>query len=217
MTACPLCKRPTEDGVHDRCRFAVDHRLEQIPGLYAALAAVLEPGRAAGARVSGSRTPPLPVRLEPLSLRGRGGIITILATWETDWRDRAGLAVIPARAGREQLLDSDQALADVIAFLRRQLGWAIAYHPAVDEFAGEVRAIVQECHRAVGALENHMRIGSCPAVDDDGRPCGRPLHADPYSDWITCDRCGATWSRDQWLMLGRAMNTDQPNRTDIPA
>lgn len=215
MTACPLCKRPTEDGVHDRCRFAVDHRLEQIPGLYAALAAVLEPGRAAGARVSGSRTPPLPVRLEPLSLRGRGGIITILATWETDWRDRAGLAVIPARAGREQLLDSDQALADVIAFLRRQLGWAIAYHPAVDEFAEEVREIEKACRRALGLTENLMKIGRCPSLDQDGRPCGQRLDADPYATAIRCTTCHAEWPRNQWLLLGRAMNTD--TRTDIPA
>lgn len=214
MTACPLCKRPTEDGVHDRCRFAVDHRLEQIPGLYAALAAVLEPGRAAGARVSGSRTPPLPVRLEPLSLRGRGGIITILATWETDWRDRAGLAVVPARAGREQLLDSDQALADVVTFLRRQLDWAIERHPAVNEFAGEIRDIVHECHRAIGALENHMRIGTCPALDENGHPCNSRLYADPHADTIICRNCGADWPRDQWMILGRAMNTD---RTEAPA
>lgn len=212
MTACPLCKRPVDghDGTfHDRCRSAVDLRLSQIPGLYTALAAVLEPGSAIGARVSGSRTPPLPVRLEPLSLRGRGGIITILATWETDWRSDLGFAPIPARAGREQLLDSDQALAAVVSFLRAHLDWAIAHHPAVDAFAGEVRDIAHECRRALGATENLMKIGTCPALDD-GRPCGRQLYADPYATAIHCDRCGAEWPRDRWLILGAAM-------ADIPA
>jgi len=213
---CPLCKRPVDDAhVHDRCRFAVDHRLGQIPGLYAALAAVLEPGRAAGARVSGSRTPPLPVQLEPLSLRGRGGIITILATWETDWRERRGWYAIPTHANLEQTLVGDQALAGIIDWLRDQLDWAIANHPAVDEFAGEVRDIVHQCHRAIGALENHMRIGTCPALDENGHPCNSRLYADPQADTIICRNCGADWPRDQWMILGRAMNTD--DRTEAPA
>lgn len=210
MTACPLCRRPAEDGPHHRCRAAVDYRLGQLPGLYAALAAVLEPGVAPGARVSGSRTPPLPVRLEPLSLRAPGGIVTILATWETDWRDLRDLAPIPARAGHEQLLDGVQALADIVRFLRAHLDWAIAHHGAVAEFAGEVRDIVQACYSALGAGDNLMRIGTCPTIDDTGRPCGRQLHADPYGTAIHCDRCGADWTRARWLILGGAMN-------DIPA
>lgn len=217
MTSCPLCKRPSPDGAHDRCRFAVDHRLGQIPGLYTALAAVLEPGRAAGARVSGSRTPPLPVRLEPLSLRGRGGIITILATWETDWRERRGLPPFTAHADREQLLAGEHAVDAVTMFLRAHLDWAITHHPAVDEFAGEVRDIVHECHRAIGALDNHLKIGTCPGDDNTGEPCGRKLYADPKATVIRCDHCNASWPQDKWLFLGGVMNTPTPTPEETPA
>jgi hypothetical protein len=215
MTACPLCRRPAEDR-HARCRQAVDDRLRQIPGLYRLLAAVLEPGSATTARVSGSRTPPIPARVEPLSLRGRGGIIAILATWETDWRERRGLPPVPARAGVEQLLTGDQAVDDVSAFLRAHLDWAIDHHPAVDAFAGEVREIVDSCYQAVGARNDLMRVGRCPTVDDDSETtCGQILYADPYAHTIRCTRCNADWPRARWLILGQTLA--ETSRTDHAA
>lgn len=202
---CPLCGRRTEDAQpHPGCIGALDTRLASIPQLYAELAAVLEPSSSAAARVSGTRTPPLPLRLEPLSLQCRGGIVSILATWETDWRDRRGLARIPARAGREQLLDSARILADVVTFLRAHLDWAVREHPAVEEFAGEVREIIGACRLALGLTGDLKRIGQCPA-DLDGRTCGRVLYADPYADDINCDRCRTRWHRSQWLLLGAVL------------
>lgn len=203
-SACPLCRRPA-DRTHDRCRAALDARLRQIPGLYQLLADVLEPGTAPAARVSGSRTPPMPVRLEPLNLRAKGGIIAILATWETDWRETRGLPAVPARADHEQLLVGDHILAEVVNFLRTHLDWAIEHHPAVDEFAGEIREIVEACYTALGLRSDLKKIGSCPTVDDEGRPCGRTLYADPYLDMIRCTRCHAEWTRARWLILGAAI------------
>lgn len=200
---CPLCGRRAED-VHEGCLAALDIRLGSIPALYAELAEALEPGSSAGARVSGTRTPPLPVRLEPLSLQCRGGIVSILATWETDWRERCHLARIPARAHREQLLDSGQVLADVVEFLRTHLDWAAHRHPAIDEFATEVGDIIGACRATLGAALGHRKIGRCPA-DFGGRACGRVLYADPYAEVIRCDRCRTEWPRARWLLLGAAL------------
>lgn len=213
MAVCPLCRRPAEQQ-HDRCRRAVDEHLRQIPGLYRLLADVLEPGTSPSARVSGSRTPPLPVRLEPLSLRGHGGITAILATWETDWRDLRGLPPVETRAGAEQLLAGETVVDDLAAFLRTHLDWAIEHHPAVDEFAGDIRDIVQACHNALGLRNDLMRVGHCPTLNDSGTPCGRALYADPYLDTIRCHRCNAEWPRDRWLILGATL---ADSRTDHAA
>lgn len=204
MSRCPICRRQT-DRSHTGCRNAVDEHLRQIPGLYRLLADVLEPGTNPSARVSGSRTPPLPVRLEPLSLRGRGGIVTILATWETDWREMRGYPPILGRADREQLVAGENVVVYVCSFLRVHLDWAIDHHPAVDAFAGEIREIVEACFAALGARNDLMKVGQCPTVRDDGKPCGQVLYADPYGDTIRCGRCRADWPRNRWIILGGAM------------
>lgn len=203
MNACPLCGRTAQD-VHENCLAALDSRLQSIRGLYAALHQVLEPGSSDGTRVSGTRNAPAPLRVEPLSLLCRGGIVSILATWETDWRERRGLAVDWTTAGREQLLAGGQVLADVLEFLRAHLEWAAREHPAVDEFAGEVREIIGACRTALGLTTDLRRIGQCPAQLGD-RVCGRVLYADPYADSIRCDRCRTDWPRARWLLLGAAI------------
>ena len=77
MTACTICRRPLnldrEQTRHQRCADRLRTNLTELPGLYALMGAVLAPGTAGdSSRVSGTRTAPLPVRLEPLSLRARG-------------------------------------------------------------------------------------------------------------------------------------------------
>ena len=205
MTACPLCRRPAEQQ-HDRCRQALDEHLRQIPGLYRLLADVLEPGTSPSARVSGTRTPPLPARLEPLSLRGPGGITTDLATWETYWRHLRGLPPVAARAGTEQQLAGETVIDELVKFLRTHLDWAIEHDPAVDRFAEAIHHIAESCHNALGLGNDHMKLGTCPnVIDDSGTPCGRTLYADPYLDTIRCPRCHAEWPRARWLILGATL------------
>lgn len=197
---CVLCGRRAKT-VHADCVEALDNRLLSIPGLYAELAIALQPGRAGGEHVSGTPTPALPLRIEPLSLLCRGGIVTILATWETDWRERRGLSERPARAGREQLLDGGRVLVDVVDFLHTHLEWAARSHPAVDEFAGEIGDIISACRLALSARSDLRVIGQCPA-DLGDRTCGRVLIADPYAYVIRCDRCRTEWPRPRWPLLG---------------
>jgi hypothetical protein len=201
---CPLCGRRTDDApAHPVCVSGLDSRLQRIPVLYAELAVALEPGSSAAARVSGTRTPPLPLRLEPLSLQCRGGIVSMLGTWESDWRSRRGLAP-DHYTDREHLLAGRTQLRHVIFFLRTHLGWAVRHHPAVDEFATEVADIIAACRVTLGDVLGHMKIGRCPA-QLDGRTCGRVLYADPYADDIQCDRCHTRWHQSQWLLLGAVL------------
>lgn len=202
---CPLCHAAAE-GAHTACHNHLHAQLRAIPDLYRRLAAALEPDRMPTAHVSGSKLPPLPVQLQPLSLRTKGGVLAILATWEADWRELAELPPHPARAGREQLLADEQILAAVVAFLSDRLWWAVDRHPAVAEFAGDVREIVRDCRTALGDLEDYQRIGPCPADAENGRFCGAGLRAYPNATAIRCDTCGTEWPRHAWALLGKQLN-----------
>lgn len=205
MTTCTICQRPTDEREpirHDRCAIRLRADLVAIPGLYALMGAVLAPGAAAGARVSGTRTAPLPVRLEPLSLRARGGIVTVMATWEADWRETRGFA----SAGRGE---SERDLAAIVLWLRAHLPWAIEQHPAIREFGDELRDVLRAGRVAAGVLPMMMRIGDCPAMLSDGEPCGTGLYADAYAELIQCRRCRATWRRPQWMLLGETLRGEE--------
>jgi len=81
-------------------------------------------------------------------------------------------------------------------------------HPAVDDFARDIRQIAGELHVYERAADRTgERVGRCPRTRyDDGDPCNTPLACDPYISRITCPRCGASWDRDAggWVKLRAA-------------
>lgn len=200
---CRICLRPATAPPHPGCVARLDEALAELPGLYRALASVLLPGTVpAGARVSGSRTPPLPVALGPLSLRARGGIVGVLADWEDAVRSALEWPERPLRGSIEHTVDG------TVAFLRAQLLWICdAFEPAA-EFAHEIRHLVAQCRCCLGERSDARVIGYCPAVLDDGTECGRPLRASPESEVIRCT-CGASWLRAQWMTLGAVLREQE--------
>jgi hypothetical protein len=202
VTACTLCQRPTDDREpvrHDRCANRLRADLVAIPGLYALMGAVLAPGTAGGARVSGTRTAPLPVRLEPLSQIGPGGMVTTLTLWERHVREERGLS-----AATERGL-SARDLAAMVLFLRAQLPWMIEHYTQVVKFGYDLQDIVHTCRAAAGILPNMMRVGDCPNPLADDEPCGVALYADAYAEQIQCRWCKRTWFRPQWVPLGKKL------------
>jgi hypothetical protein len=204
VTACTICRRATDperDPVrHENCARRLSADLRDIPGHYALMGAVLAPGTAGGrAHVSGTRTAPLPVRLEPLSLRARGGIVTTLALWETHIRAERGLS---EGAGRSI---SARDLAAMVLFLRAQLPWMTEQYTQVRKFGNDLRDIVHDCRAAAGILPNMMRIGDCQNPLGDNEPCGTALYADPYAEKIQCVWCKRAWFRPQWMALGKKL------------
>ncbi|MEU0937643.1 hypothetical protein [Embleya sp. NPDC005971] len=187
-----------------RCELRLDGQLESLPGHYDALADALLPGAQADSTpVSGTRTPPLPVRLEALNLRAPGGMVTILTDWEDDWRRLYGWQPARARGRAEETLDG------AVRFLRNNLGWACRQHPAIGEFAGEIGELVARCKAACGARSDAKYIGDCPGPDDD-QECGTRLYADPWMDFIRCRRCRSEWPRSEWIGLGTRMHGGTP-------
>ena len=174
------------------CQDRADLALRQLPGpdgLYARLATVTAPGRGSGiGPVSGSRTAPLPVRLEPLSLAARGGVVTVLQTWLVDWHERLGW-LHPRWEG-----DLQEQLDQVVRKLRTNLDWAASSHPAFDEFLTEVARLVRQCELAITGERKERRVSVvCP--------CGTPLSVTVSTPGTRCHACNMQYGRTEALNL----------------
>lgn len=197
MIACSVCHcdlYETELG-HQACRPCTnrtDRDLRALAGpdgLYARLADSLHPGSGSGGpAVSGSRTAPLPVRLDPLSLAARGGVVTILQTWLIDWHDLLGYGH-PRWDG-----DLQQQLDQVIGRLRVLLPWAAESHGAFDEFSRELASLVRQCQTATGGEKPPRRIGvSCS--------CGHTLRVTLDTAGVRCPACSTQYGHSEALRL----------------
>ncbi|RZF06001.1 hypothetical protein [Streptomyces albidoflavus] len=171
-----------------RCTDRISDDLAALPGLYSQLGGALMPGSGAGGpAVSGSRTAPLPLRLAPLSLAARGGVVTVLQTWLVDWHEALGYRH-PRWEG-----DLIGQCRQAVARLQLLLPWAAEEHPAIDEFAAEVRQLRRQCVAQVTG-ERPVRTVAVAC------PCGATLR-------ITLDTlgrrcvCGEQYGREALLGL----------------
>jgi hypothetical protein len=174
------------------CQERADNALRQLPGpdgLYAQLATRLAPGRGGDSVVvSASRTAPLPLRLEPLSLMARGGVVTILQTWLTDWHEQLGWRHPRWNGGLQQQCD------DVVKALRVNLEWAASSHPAFGEFGQEVSTLVRQCERQITGERQERPIAvACP--------CGATLKVTVSTPGARCHGCATQYARTDVLDL----------------
>lgn len=157
-------------------------------GLYARLGQQLAPGSGSGGPVvSGSRSAPIPVRLEPLSLLAKGGVVTILQTWVDDWADHG-------RAQRTHGGTLQQQLDAAVQTLRFNLDWASARHPAFVEFAAEIWQIRRQCEGQITGERAPRRIGvACP--------CGQTLRITLDTADVDCPACSTRYGHTEALSL----------------
>lgn len=200
MTACAVCHRDLyEDELgHQACRPCTeraDRNLTALAGpdgLYAKLSDSLHPGAGmAGPAVSGSRTAPLPVRLDPLSLAARGGVVTILQTWLIDWHEQLGYRH-PRWEG-----DLQQQCDQVVHRLRVLLPWAAEAHGAFDEFAAELAKIRVQCATATGSERPARRV---PVLCT----CGHILRITLDTAGVRCPDCSTQYGHSDALQLPMA-------------
>jgi hypothetical protein len=208
-----ICRRSSTRRVCGLCIAHVDADLTAIPALYEALGEMLEPswGMRTDARVSGGGRvgSPVPVRLEPLSLRAHGGIVSVLHYWESDWRMVLGWTARPFRGTVQQ------SVVGAVTFLRNNWTWAADEHAEADAFAANIREWAAACRVQVNGPGESRMIGMCPQTADDGMVCGTSLWADPYAQKIQCRGCRTMWPRHAWIELGRRMRmTSQADPLD---
>jgi hypothetical protein len=195
--ACTICGNHlyTDELQHQACRPCtnrVDHNLAALAGphgLYARLTQHLRPGSSNnGPVVSGSRTAPLPVRLEPLSLAARGGVVTILQTWLVDWHDLLGYRY-PRWEG-----DLQQQCDQAVHRLRTLLPWAAEQHGAFAEFAHEIAQLRRQCEAATGGEKPPRRVPvQCG--------CGQILRVTLDTAGVRCPACETQYGHSEALRL----------------
>ena len=204
-THCPRLLHANELG-RPACFVCEDRAVEQVqafPSLYRQLETALRPGStaSAGGRVTASRNAPLPVALQPLNLRGPGGIVSMLLGIEQRWRNALAWSDLPERGGYEKSLDG------TVKVIGDNLPWACSEYPNVGPDLKLISSLHQQADAVVnGVRDQRVPIGCCPVADDEtGAPCGERLKVSPWALNIRCAGCGTKWDRDEWLRLGAAI------------
>ncbi|MFF0277488.1 hypothetical protein [Streptomyces sp. NPDC004330] len=171
-----------------RCEDHVARALTDIPQLYSQLGDHLHRGASNGPAVSGSKAAPMPLRGDVLDLQmEKGPVLGVLQGWVRDWEfyGRAELAEIDTLQER---------VNGACRTLRYNLGWAVAHHPAVDEFADEVLAAHRALQRITTGETPPRRIAvTCP--------CEQTLRITLDTRGETCPRCGAEYGHSEVLRL----------------
>jgi len=185
------------------CEDITTERIAELPGLFRQLdstAALMKGARRASSGGSGTRTAPIPPRLDVLNLVGPGGVAASLSAIEDSWRKVLGWTVAPWRGSPAQ------AVPQQAKFLADNLLWACGSYEEV----GADIDVLRRLHGEMTALVNDERrpgrvqIGNCPVRVED-EPCWAPLTARADSHRVRCDGCGTRWETlGEWRNLRAA-------------
>ncbi|WP_455359995.1 hypothetical protein [Streptomyces sp. SYSU K21746] len=206
MTAsCGLCERDLQDGyLCPGCTRATDERLGRMQGLYAALAAFLQPG---GRRPELGRSnrvhAPLPIVEPVLNLRGPGGIVGILEDWRSAMQSDRGWGE-PAIPG-----NTEERIKKAARGLSQNLEWIASSWPMAGAFAEEIRGLERSVLSVVSPPESSFRLGNCPAVFADGVICGAVLRVPHGTAKVECKWCNTVYPPESWLALAANQWGDQ--------
>ena len=185
-------KREADRGIIcDQCFLRLLRELSEIVDTYATTANPGFPVPGSG----GSGSSPLPGGTAWISWRqSLADPFGILGTWVRDWADTYSMAG-PKR----------HTLTDIVNWLRAHLSKAAEDHPAIDDFAHEVRKLAGQGRQLAGLHESHGQRIECPADHNDGI-CKRTLHIDtslPH-DEIDCPRCGSHWTTARLMAVAKS-------------
>lgn len=205
---CVACRRDLWTIELDRlacrpCGEKTAARIAELPGLFRQLdttAALMRGARRPGGGSPGSKTPPIPPRLEVLALVGPGGVAARLSAIEDAWRQALGWTVAPWRGSPAQ------AMPQLVAFLANNLLWACSSYESVADDIEELRRLHGECQALVNdeRRPGRIKIGHCPVRVEDAL-CWQPLTARADSHRVHCSGCGTRWDTlGQWRDLRAA-------------
>lgn len=201
---CLLCRKVNDQIVCINCwQFALA-QLKKFPDKYNELENELQPSKGYGERVSGTKTPPLPVRLETLYLR-TGGISHNLMLHEQQIRIVQHHTKITWRG------EEINRITKTCEYLITHEEWIYKNYVDIDTLTKDVQDIAGKINFVLGHKSEEITIGTCPAIDEKNEICGAILRINPnilntYSE-IKCRACDTTWTSDKWRLLGRILET----------
>jgi hypothetical protein len=185
------------------CEDKTSARIAELPLLFRQLnttAALMRGARRPGGGGSGSKTPPIPPRLEVLSLVGPGGVAARLRDIEDSWRKAFGRHVAPWAGSPAQ------AVPTHVAFLAINLRRACEEYESIGQDIDELRKLHAECTAIVNdeRKPGRVQIGACPGRLEAGL-CGQPLTARADSHRVHCGTCDSRWETlGEWRELRAA-------------
>lgn len=208
---CPACRKKTESLVCASCWSLTVDRLSKFPESYAVLEKELVPSQGYGERVGGSKTPPIPVKLEVLHLR-TGGISQPLLKHESAIRAGQRHTRVTFRG------ENWRYVQESCKYLVIHKEWIWHNYKDIDNLVMDVVSINKAINNALGYRSELVTIGTCPATDENGEVCGYRLQVNPttlssFSD-IICGSCKTTWSSTRWRLLGKMLDDDNLSRGD---
>lgn len=204
---CALCRKPVEGSLCSNCWEYAIEKLQAFPDRYNDLAKELLPSKGFGERVGGSKTPPIPVRLETLHLR-TGGISKPLMAHEANIRIEQRHTRITFR-GQEI-----NRITYTCKYLTAQSEWIFDNYTDLAKLAEDIGNINKQINTVLGHRSELMTIGICPSLNEDNQACGAKLQINPvtltsFGD-IKCKACGTVWESNRWRLLGKVLSADSP-------
>ncbi|MFE4857354.1 hypothetical protein [Streptomyces sp. NPDC056670] len=198
------------------CEIKTAKRLAELPALFVELnrtATLMRGARKPGAATSGSRTPPIPPRVEVLALTGPGGMAARLVAIEDSWRQALGWAIPVRRDDVRQFaawrMNPARDVPERAKFLINNLPWAVDSYDSIGQDIDDLQRLHAEATAAVTGKRKpgRVKIGLCP-VETEGVACGQQLTATTASFRTQCGTCGTAWDgKDEWQALRRAQET----------
>jgi len=202
MIACQICTRHPHNPVDDhtdacheveadlgiicsKCAQSIRRNLDSLVDTWALIE---EPGFPGGSTGEvRSKSSPLPGGTEWMDYRQGHILLGTLTAWARDWCETYALAG-PKRGD----------LTSLARWLRAHLSSAANSHPAVDEFAHEVRQLAQRGRRLAGEVPDHGQRVPCPTDD-----CTRTLRVRTaeLNELVRCKGCDVQRSTAQLLAI----------------
>lgn len=210
---CQLCDRDT-----CRCLHRMRQQLATIATNYTHAEKQLMPAQGGDGR---SNERPIGIRINALDFIAGNTILPQLEEWEKDWRSFFDLTPF-GMASLQRSLDAarrhaespnaydpypstQRRLEGCIAFLTEWVDQALQQHPAITDFAIELRDLHQQSNTAANKQPTNAWWITCPATTDDG-DCGNRLRAEgrDLDGTLHCRQCGTTWNVERLLRVAAA-------------
>lgn len=209
---CVLCRKRTERSLCLSCWEYSLEKVKSFPSKYNQLEDEMLPTQGHGERVGGSKTPPIPVRVETLHLR-TGGISKPLMAHEARIRIEQKHTRITFRG------EEHNRIKVTCKYLTAQAEWIFTSYEEVGKLATDIESINKQINNVLGYRSDLMTIGTCPSIDDKGETCGNKLQVNPitltsFGD-IKCQACGTIWSSEKWRLLGKVLSANTTRSHEV--
>jgi hypothetical protein len=200
---CVICQHETDHMACIKCQNKIGQQLDDILRFVELAGDQLQPGRGDGR----SSERGLGIRLDALDLVAGNDVLPILESWERMFREEWGYAAWGPTTLERGQGQADQTLAYFrgnIKFLRNNLD-RISDHPAVDDFASEVRQIFYRTRSIARQQPPQAWRVECPA-DDGETLCGNSLRVTglDIDNEVECRKCGTVWPVERLILVAEA-------------